>query len=97
MITPVSTPTRVNVAVTPKSDVAVTPKSDVAVTPKSGDDELPAGKRRRTDSPFRTPEDQPVLKPARNSAPMGVVRSLSLAMPQGQPDPAGFPAEPRED
>lgn len=97
MITPVSTPTRVNVAVTPKSEVAVTPKSEVAVTPKSGDDELPAAKRRRVNSPFRTPEDQPVQKPARNSAPMGVVRSLSMARPTGQPDPAGFPAEPRED
>jgi hypothetical protein len=28
---------------------------------------------------------------------MGVVRSLSMARPTGQPDPAGFPAEPRED
>ena len=89
MITPVNSPARVN--------VAVTPKSEVPVTPKSGDDELLAGKRRRPASPFRTPEDQPVQKPARNSAPMGVVRSLSLALPQGQPDPAGFPAEPRED
>lgn len=44
-----------------------------------------------------TPMDQPVQKPAKTDIPRAVRRELLVARPIGQPDPAGFPAEPRED
>lgn len=62
------------------------------VTPKA---DTQTGKRGR-ETPT-TPTDQPVQKPAKTDAPPAVRRELLVSRPFGLPDPAGFPAEPRED